>query len=101
MRQWIYGVGHPVGNEQVYIDRYRLHYAEVRDYFKDRREDLLEFPLTEGAGWQELCPFLEKVIPDEPFPRLNTVAIRQEAEKLTPKKAYWRLAKRLGIADND
>ena len=101
MRKWIYGVGHPLGHEKVFTDRYEAHYAEVAEHFKDRPEDLLVFPLTEGAGWSELCPFLEKPIPEEPFPKLNTVAIRQETEKLTPKKAYWRLAKRLGVGDSD
>lgn len=101
MRKWIYGVGHPVGHEKVYADRYEAHYAEVYNYFKERPKDLLTFPLTEGAGWKELCPFLGKQIPEAPFPKLNTLVVRQEAEKLTPKKAYWRLAKRLGIGLKD
>ena len=62
MRKWIYGVGHPLGHEKVFTDRYEAHYAEVAQHFKVRPEDLLVFPLTEGAGWSQLCPFLEKPI---------------------------------------
>lgn len=97
MRQWIYGVGHPEGNERIYVERYDAHYAEVREYFQERPNDLLEFPLTDGAGWTELCPFLGKPIPETEFPKLNTVSIREEKEKLTPKRAYWRLARKFGF----
>ncbi len=95
MRQWIYGVGHPMGNEELYVKRFDGHYAEVREYFRDRPDDLLEFPLTEGAGWAELCPFLGAATPETDFPKLNTVSIREEKGKLTPKRAYWRLARKL------
>lgn len=101
MRQWIYGVGHPMGNEDLYVKRFDGHYAEVREYFRDRPDDLLEFPLTEGAGWADLCPFLGAPTPDTEFPMLNTVSIREEKGKLTPRRAYWRLAKRLKIGKSE
>jgi hypothetical protein len=33
------------------------------------KERLLNYKL--GSGWQDLCDFLGKEVPDEPFPRLN------------------------------
>ena len=41
MREWIYGVGRPKGNEDIYIARYERHNREVMEYFKHRSEQLL------------------------------------------------------------
>ncbi len=71
MREWIYGVGCPQGNEDIYIERYEKHNAGVLDYFKDRPDDLLVLKITEGEGWEKLCPFLNKEIPDIAFPNIN------------------------------
>ena len=78
MRRWIYGAeyGCPEGNEEVYRERFDRHNREVQDYFRDRPDDLLVIDITKGEGWEKLCPFLGKDIPDEPFPRSNTAEIR-------------------------
>ena len=44
--------------------------ACIRKYFKDR-DNFLEMDITDGDGWDELCAFLGKEIPDEPFPHKN------------------------------
>lgn len=75
MREWIYGVGDPAGNEAVYRDRYERHNREVVDYFADRPDDLLVFRLADGDAWDELCGFLGVAVPDHPFPHANA---RQE-----------------------
>ena len=95
MRQWIYGVGHPMGNEELYVKRFDGHYAEVREYFRDRPDDLLEFRLSVGAGWTDLCPFIGagKLVTE--FPMLNTVSLREVLGKLTRNWAYCRLAYKL------
>ncbi len=52
----------------------RLHLAhleDVREYFKDRPGDLLTMDICAGDGWEKLCPFLGKPVPDESFPNLN------------------------------
>ena len=77
MRQWIYGVGCPSGNEAIYIRRYEQHNQEVMDYFKDRRQDLLVMDLAKGDGWQMLCPFLGVDIPDAEFPHANKASDRE------------------------
>ncbi|EFQ34495.1 hypothetical protein CGRA01v4_13863 [Colletotrichum graminicola] len=48
-------------------DRYRRHYAEVRAAITGNR--LLNYDLTEG--WEPLCAFLGKPVPDVPFPQAN------------------------------
>jgi hypothetical protein len=71
MRKWIYGVGHPLGHEQLYVDRYERHEREVREYFRDRPGELLTLRLTEGEEWNKLCPFLGHEVPARPFPHAN------------------------------
>jgi len=73
MRQLIYGRNHgcPVGNENIYIQRYERHNQAVLDYFKHRPNDLLVLKLTEGDGWDKLCPFLNKPTPQCTFPHEN------------------------------
>ena len=71
MREWIYGVGNPLGNESIYVSRYETHNMQVIDYFKERPGSLLQMHITEGDGWRELCPFLELEMPDCEFPDVN------------------------------
>ena len=76
MRTLIYGYGAPLGNEDIYIARYRLHNRKVLDYFKGRENSLTSLSWEKGDGWEELCQFLNKPIPDIPFPHLNTSSER-------------------------
>lgn len=71
MRNWIYGAGHPKSNEKVYLERYRAHNKEVLEYFKDRKEDLLIVNWENGDDWESICDFLNKPIPEKPFPHTN------------------------------
>ena len=86
MREWIYGVGRPKGNEDVYIARYDRHNREVMEYFKHRSEQLLVFNITAGEGWTKRCPFLDEQVPAISFPCANTVA---EREKLLRRESFW------------
>jgi hypothetical protein len=79
MREWIYGVGWPRGNETVYVSRYERHNREVLEYFSQRPDDLLVLRLTEGDGWEKLCPFLGKEAPADPFPHVNKASDRASA----------------------
>jgi hypothetical protein len=71
MRKWIYGQASIDGNEAIYIERMERHNREVRAWFADRPQDLLELRLTQGDGWEKLCPFLGQALPGQPFPHLN------------------------------
>ena len=77
MREWIYGAGDPVGNEDKYIGKYRAHVRQVRSYFSHRPSDLLELKITEGEGWDKLCSFLGHPTIDTSFPKVNTVRERE------------------------
>ncbi len=77
MRKWIYGVGCPEGNEEIYIKRFNRHYEEVREYFKERPQDLLVLDMAKGDGWEKLCPFLGVDIPANPFPHANKASSRK------------------------
>ncbi len=71
MREWIYGVGHPLDNESVYLQCYAEHNISVVKYFEQRQQDLLIMNITQDDGWSVLCPFLDRPIPnDEPFPNI-------------------------------
>jgi hypothetical protein len=63
----------------VFLARYRRHNEEVLAHFKDRPHDLLVlnmdttfnkkgFPIMKPDGWPELCAFLDKPVPSEPYP---------------------------------
>jgi len=72
MRRYIYGAfaGSPVGNESHYLQRYLRHNDEVKTFFHGK-ENFLLMDITKGDGWESLCPFLGKEIPDTPFPYEN------------------------------
>jgi hypothetical protein len=71
MLQWIYGVGYPKGNEQIFLDRYRQHQNDVLDYFKDRPDDLLVVHIENNDLWTPICDFLSIDVPTSAFPHAN------------------------------
>lgn len=71
MREYIYGVGDPSGNEEVYLKRYKKHNKEVREYFQGRK-DFLEFDIEKSKNRCKLiCNFLNKEVPEKDFPHAN------------------------------
>ncbi|MGD1865337.1 MAG: sulfotransferase family protein [Phormidesmis sp.] len=54
-----------------FVAAYHRHYADVRRYFADRPDDLLEMNIVEGEGWEKLCPFLDLPVPEAAFPHRN------------------------------
>lgn len=55
-------------DESFFPKFYDQHIEKVKDYFKNRHQDLLVIDICEGEGWEKLCPFVGKPIPDVPFP---------------------------------
>jgi hypothetical protein len=59
------------------LARYRKHNADVHAYFKDRPGDLLVMDMDfgwpmrkdQGMGWHHLCEFLDKPVPNVPYPK--------------------------------
>ena len=61
-----------VGYEkQTLTDAYHRHHVEIRRYFANRPNDLLELDVAGGQGWETLCPFLGIPTLPTPFPALN------------------------------
>ena len=90
MREWIYGYGNPKGHEDVYRERYRRHYEEVREYFKDREDDFLIVSWSDGDGWEKLCQFLNEPIPETEFPHINKGGYKQESEEKSTIKGWLK-----------
>ncbi len=59
---------------------YNRHIEEVKSYFSNREDDLLTLDIISGEGWENLCPFLGKKVPNEPFPKLH----------ITPRNIFVR-----------
>ena len=71
MRLWIYKRDCLVGNEEIYLKKYREHNRTVLEYFKYRSDDLLIVDWQKGYGWEQLCGFLGEDIPPKSFPHIN------------------------------
>ena len=61
---------------EIYLPIYYQREVEVRNYFlqeypEDVNEKLLCMCFEKGHGWQELCSFLNKLVPKESFPHKN------------------------------
>jgi hypothetical protein len=80
MRQWIYGpeAGSPIGNQVIYCERYDRHNREILEYFADRPDRLAVMDITKGDGWPELCAFLDKPVPEAPFPHAKPGRYRSD-----------------------
>lgn len=70
----IYGC--TVFDEQKFRAGYDRFIQGVQDYFKGRPDKLLIMNVVAGDGWEMLCPFLNKAIPNIPFPKANVTQIR-------------------------
>jgi hypothetical protein len=58
-------------HDPTWIMGWHTHVNGVIDYFQERSSDLLIMNVCGGEGWERLCPFLGRTIPNEPFPRAN------------------------------
>ncbi|HEY5070741.1 MAG TPA: sulfotransferase [Caulobacteraceae bacterium] len=57
-------------NHPGFSEAYQAYDKRVRRFFEDKPADrFLELDVLGGAGWPDLCRFLGKSEPDEPFPR--------------------------------
>lgn len=66
-----FGIDTLAGNEHKIVDHYCAHNQRVISFFAERDADFMVFDMTRGDGWEKLCHFLEKPIPDSPFPHAN------------------------------
>ena len=73
LREFIYGQGKgsPIGNEQLYVQRFQKHNQDVVEYFERFPGQLLVIDITKQARWDEICAHIGLPIPNVPFPFLN------------------------------
>ena len=57
-------------SEEIFLNCYQKHNQEVKEFFKNKG-NLLIMDICNGDGWQKLCPFLGKAVPDMDFPKVN------------------------------
>jgi hypothetical protein len=59
-------------DSNLFRKAYDRHEKRVLSYFLHRPQDLLIIDISSGeSGWKPLCSFLEKDVPDAPFPHVN------------------------------
>ncbi|KAJ5172626.1 hypothetical protein N7492_005219 [Penicillium capsulatum] len=89
---WL-GIKNPEDARRVSKEKYREHYALVRRLTPPDR--LLEFQISDG--WEPLCKFLGKPIPEVPFPHLNEKSWLDEKVTIVlqrgMKRLMWRLTR--------
>ncbi len=72
-------------DEKLFLETYRKYNDEVFNYFVNRSDDCLVIDFTKGEGFEKLCPFLGKPLPDRPFPHRNK---QEGAWKVYGRKLY-------------
>lgn len=74
---WLYeGKGDPDGNRDLFIEKYTRHNREVREYFRNKEQDLLVMRLPEDFNWDVLCDYMNCPKPYGSFPHANTASSR-------------------------
>ena len=77
LRRQIYGTTH--FDPERFRATHARHHEDVRAWFADRPGDLLELDITQGQGFELLCPFLGKELPAAGFPHRNANPVRNAA----------------------
>ena len=72
-RKAIFGHAFPHGREAEHMAFYERHLTRTRAAFAAAglEHRLIELCWEEGDSWPELCQFLNRPVPDRPFPRAN------------------------------
>lgn len=68
--------GCTVFDEEKFSRGYENFVNGVMQYFRDRPQDLLILDVAAEVGWEVLCAFLGKSVPNVPFPKANVTQIR-------------------------
>lgn len=55
----------------LFQEAYQRHIQDVKNYFNQRPQDLLIMNISSEEGWERLCHFVERPIPEKPFPQEN------------------------------
>ncbi len=64
-------------HEEGFKESYNSYVRDVMSYFRNREQDLLVINICAGEGWEKLCPFLKKPVPEGKFPRAHAYKPRE------------------------
>ncbi len=70
LRSFLFGYPAKHLSDAIMVARYERHNEDVRRHFADSPR-FVELSWPGGDGWDELCRFLEKPVPPDPFPWKN------------------------------
>ena len=84
MRNLCYGSVEP--REYAYKAKYFDHNNAVRNCIPAER--LLVMNLAMGDGWEKLCPFLSKPIPEAAFPVSNRAGEKVDRKQRVSRRFY-------------
>lgn len=76
-------------DEAIWREEFDEHHKNVREYFKKRPEDLLEFDVTKENGWVKMCLFLNTEIPNVLFPAINKASNQSRKIKYFSKIEHF------------
>lgn len=79
-------------HRQHFLDVYRRHVDQVREYFRNRPGDFLFLDIAnEPAPWGLLCGFLDRPVPGQKFPHLKKPSLGNLQMVLPEEVAEKRL----------
>ncbi|KAJ6786534.1 hypothetical protein PWT90_08192 [Aphanocladium album] len=91
-----YGLFHARNIDEIKANArttYDEYYRNIREKIPAERR--LEYKM--GDGWEPLCAFLGKDVPDVPFPRLNDSANRKQGQKASEYAVFLTSAKTMAV----
>ncbi|HEY8520697.1 MAG TPA: sulfotransferase [Gammaproteobacteria bacterium] len=93
-RRILYGFDVETATDEQLVARYEAHNRDVLAYFEGRSDALLTVNWEAGDGWERLCAFVGKPVPDRPLPHANrgSYGLSSTAARLLP-----RLLRKLGL----
>ena len=96
-RRYLYGIEHPREDPEHVKNVHLKHIEDVRAFAAQHDIPLLEICFENGDGWDVLCPFLERPIPERPFPWSNQDPPNSWKERLLrERRRLGRLKRRIG-----
>ena len=97
LRSEIYSTA--VFDQKKFGEAYHRHQQDVLAYFGGRKDDLCVLNICGGDGWSKLCRFLNKPVPDKPFPLSHRVnwdsPIEKKVKQVMKKTGLHSLTKSL------
>lgn len=79
---------------EIFSAAYDKYSTEIPSFFSDKPSQFLILDLFSGDGWEKLCGFLHKDIPDTPFPKVKP-GFRVDGDPLKMQSRFINLLRRV------